>query len=239
MAPGTVFLLALGAIGRRNMGTRRLRYIEFDGQVYLVRRDEAWTFPDESESLPFEVDERHRTSIRGREVSYCRARLDRFPSEWTFKDDVPGMEDVDPVVRQAINASLPRCVVGVLALDPRGRLLMVKSNRGFTKGMWNIPGGFIDYGEHPEEAAVREVEEETGVRVRLGGLVGVYQERFQSPYFMYGFIYEGHVEGGALRADPQEIEAVDWMTPERAHAETRNPFARSAMQKRFRITPTP
>jgi 8-oxo-dGTP pyrophosphatase MutT (NUDIX family) len=99
--------------------------------------------------------------------------------------------------------------------------------------MWNIPGGFIEYGEHPEQAAPREVSEETGVRVRLGNLLGVYQERFGSPYFMYGFMYDGTPTSEAIRVDPSEIEAAQWMEPQRAHDETRNPFARAALRKRF------
>jgi 8-oxo-dGTP diphosphatase len=212
---------------------RRLRYIEFDGQVYLVRRNGLWTFPDADERLPFAVREQHAARIMDADVAYCRPTLAAFPKEWVYKDDVPHLPDIDPVVRQAINASLARCVVGVLVVDAQDRVLMVKSNRGFTKGMWNIPGGFIDYGEHPEEAAVREVREETGIDVRLGPLLGVYKERFQSPYFMYGFMYEGTPASTVLRTDPNEIDEASWMAPERAHRETRNPFARAAFEKRF------
>jgi len=212
---------------------RRLRYIEFDGQVFLVRRNGALTFPDVGDPLPFEVREQHATRVLDAEVSYCRPVLSRFPSEWVYKDDVPHLPDVDPIVRQAINASLARCVVGVLIVNHEERVLMVKSNRGFTKGMWNIPGGFIDYGEHPEEAAVREVREETGVAIRLGRLLGVYKERFQSPYFMYGFMYDGEPLSTSLTTDPNEIEAASWMEPSQAHRETRNPFARAAFEKRF------
>lgn len=210
------------------MAGRRLLYIEFDGQVFLVKRGGKWTFPTVGEAVPFPVAERHRARILDAEVLYCRPTLDAFPADWTYKDDVPHMEDVDAVVQQAINASLARCVVGVLVRDAEGRVLMVKSSRGFTKGMWNIPGGFVDYGEHPEEAAVRELAEETGLEVELGGLLGVYKERFASPYFMYGFMYEGRTRAGTLRVDPTEIEEAAWMDPRTAYAQTRNPFARNA-----------
>ena len=46
---------------------------------------------------------------------------------------------------------------------------------------WALPGGFIDYGETVEQAAVREALEETHLRVRLEGLLGVYSDPARDP----------------------------------------------------------
>ncbi len=46
---------------------------------------------------------------------------------------------------------------------------------------WALPGGFIDYGESAEDAAVREAKEETGLDVRLIGLLGVYSKPGRDP----------------------------------------------------------
>ena len=48
---------------------------------------------------------------------------------------------------------------------------------------WALPGGFIDYGESAEQAAVREALEETGLAVRLTGLLGVYSDPDRDPRF--------------------------------------------------------
>jgi len=46
---------------------------------------------------------------------------------------------------------------------------------------WAIPGGFVDYGETVEGAAVREAREETGLDVRLSRLLGVYSDPERDP----------------------------------------------------------
>jgi ADP-ribose pyrophosphatase YjhB (NUDIX family) len=46
---------------------------------------------------------------------------------------------------------------------------------------WALPGGFVDYGERVEEAARREAAEETGLRVTLTALLGVYSDPARDP----------------------------------------------------------
>jgi len=54
----------------------------------------------------------------------------------------------------------------------RELLLMQRSDNG----CWGLPGGYVDPGESVAEAALREVLEETGYRVELGRLIGVYSD---------------------------------------------------------------
>ena len=67
----------------------------------------------------------------------------------------------------------PKVAVAVVATDD-GKILMVKRAIDPMMGRWSLPAGYVDRGEVVEEAAVREVREETGVEVRLDSLLGVY-----------------------------------------------------------------
>lgn len=66
----------------------------------------------------------------------------------------------------------PRVGVGAVVLDGE-RVLLARRGRAPSAGKWSIPGGLVHLGERLEEAAVREVQEETGLHVRLLGLCGV------------------------------------------------------------------
>ena len=61
---------------------------------------------------------------------------------------------------------------------------------------WAIPGGFIDAGERAQDAAVREAMEETGLRVALTGLLGVYSDPARDPRrHTISTVYIGKAEG--------------------------------------------
>ena len=62
--------------------------------------------------------------------------------------------------------------VGAVIHDHRGRLLLIRRGQEPGRGLWSLPGGRVEPGETDHEAVVREVAEETGLRVRPGRLVG-------------------------------------------------------------------
>jgi 8-oxo-dGTP diphosphatase len=66
----------------------------------------------------------------------------------------------------------PRVGVGAIVIH-EGRVLLVRRGRAPALGLWSVPGGLVELGETTLDAARREVEEETGLDVRIAGLVGV------------------------------------------------------------------
>src|SRR5687767_11690657 len=67
----------------------------------------------------------------------------------------------------------PKVAVGVV-VDLDGRIVLGRRGHEPNMGRWSFPSGYVDAGEKVEDAAVREVEEETGIKVRIDRLLGVY-----------------------------------------------------------------
>lgn len=75
-------------------------------------------------------------------------------------------------VPQAVD--LPRLVaIGILTSGSRV-LVTRRPTGGPMPGMWEFPGGKVEFGEHPWEALRREIREELGIRIDAGQLFGVY-----------------------------------------------------------------
>ncbi len=103
-----------------------------------------------------------------------------------------------------------RCVGGVV-FDEAGRLLAVRRGRPPGAGLWSIPGGRVEAGETDEQALVRELLEETGLRVRPGALVGRVTRPGLGDTVYEIFDYTASVIGGRLAAGDDAAEAR-WVT---------------------------
>lgn len=73
----------------------------------------------------------------------------------------------------------PVPTVDVVIPAPENRVVLIR-RRNPPHG-WALPGGFVDYGESVEQAAMREAREETGLQVRLKALLGVYSHPERDP----------------------------------------------------------
>lgn len=113
------------------------------------------------------------------------------------------------LMRVAIFVLIPRHQVGtaIVLLDDQDRVLLLK--HVFHPGSpWGIPGGWLNRGENPETAVVREIMEETGLEARVSRLLHVRQHDFPRHLEI---IYQGHVAGGQLKLSA-EIEEAGWFS---------------------------
>lgn len=91
------------------------------------------------------------------------------------------------------------------------KVLLVKRSREPYKNTWMVPAGFVDFGEHPEKAAVREAKEEVGLDVKSLKLLDIRQSEDdpRSPGHMV-FFYEAKVVGKIKNNDKDENSEISW-----------------------------
>ncbi|MGE5827797.1 MAG: NUDIX hydrolase, partial [Micromonosporaceae bacterium] len=103
--------------------------------------------------------------------------------------------------------------------DGSGRVLLVRASAiSANAGRWFLPGGGVDHGEHPVQAVVREVAEETGLQVTVTGLDRVITDVERLPdgtlRHQDRLIFDVALAGGALRAEVGgSTDRVTWVAP--------------------------
>ena len=95
--------------------------------------------------------------------------------------------------------------------DPAGRLLLIKRGHEPGAGLWSLPGGRIEPGETDQQALVREVLEETGLRVDCGALLGTADLPGPGGAVIHVGDYLAVVTGGELAAGDDAADAR-WVT---------------------------
>ena len=106
----------------------------------------------------------------------------------------------------------PKPAACALIVDGSGRLLLGRRAGDPYRGCWDVPGGFVEEGEHPREALVREVREETGLDVETGRFVGIWMDTYGTgpdAVSTLNLYWEASVTGGALQA-ADDVSEVRW-----------------------------
>lgn len=114
--------------------------------------------------------------------------------------------------------------------DDEGRMLLPHWHHETLGGGWTLPGGGVEPGEHPDDAAVREVREETGYDVELTGVLAVDSQvipgdrrgdpaREGVPLQALRIIYTAQIVGGSLQIEQEgSTDDVGWHAPDEVEA---------------------
>lgn len=103
---------------------------------------------------------------------------------------------------------IPSLTVDVFIFDDEKNFILVKRKNNPYKGFWALPGGFVEYGETVENAAIRETKEETNIDVKLVSLLNVYSSPERDPRqhtVSVVYIGKGNINNAKASSDAEDI----------------------------------
>jgi 8-oxo-dGTP diphosphatase len=103
--------------------------------------------------------------------------------------------------------------VGVGVIVTKGdQVLLLRRTNVHGSGTWSTPGGHLDFGELPEQCAVREVKEETGIEIGEVEFRAVTSDLFEAEgkHYLTLWFEAEHESGEARVAAPEEMSDVGW-----------------------------
>ena len=145
--------------------------------------------------------------------------------------DVPNCPNDGPVWVLARNAP---CADVMIIRDTS--FLAVKRAHEPYFGYWAMPGGHLNLGEAPADAAIREAKEETGVHVKLGELLGTYIEPVGAGQFHQTSVYLATIPADAQLDASEESSSVAWFSIDRP-PENLVPHQRQRLTDYLRLAP--
>jgi ADP-ribose pyrophosphatase YjhB (NUDIX family) len=99
-------------------------------------------------------------------------------------------------------------------VDDEGRILLARRAREPRAALWDVPGGFLEPAESPEEGVRRELLEETGLRIEVGRYVGSFVDVYgDGGDTTLNIFFECRVLDGTMRAD-DDVSELRWFAPD-------------------------
>jgi 8-oxo-dGTP pyrophosphatase MutT (NUDIX family)/ubiquinone/menaquinone biosynthesis C-methylase UbiE len=185
------------------------------GHIWLsLRLGEGETWEDDGQGHPRFFAYYHPAEVElaleraGFRVLHCSTRRSAHRPELTWINALGWTKLVTPQVG-----------VNVAIFDGAGRVLLTRRQ---DNGLWCLPGGHMDVHETLQQAALRETQEETGLRVELERLAGLYSLHYPAGAFgqdsparhIVVALFRARATGGELALN-DEVTEFGWFAPDR------------------------
>lgn len=147
----------------------------------------------------------------------------------------------DPAAAEPIApAGRTRLGSHAICLDDAGRLLLCRlAVSEVASGAWTLPGGGVEFGEHPDDACLRELREETGLEGRIERVEDVFSHLYPASRWAGGqdlhflsVLYRVQIVGGELGDELDgSTDRAAWMTPDEIRGLALVELARAAIER--------
>jgi len=108
----------------------------------------------------------------------------------------------------------PGVGVGVL-IKSEGKILLQRRTGAHGEGTWSLPGGHLEFGETPEQTAIREAKEEVNADIKNIRVVGLTNDvmRADDKHYITIFVEAEYVGGEIKIAEPHRTTEIRWCDP--------------------------
>ena len=134
-----------------------------------------------------------------------------------------GLTPVDPEGQDRPPSARTRLGSYAVSVDGDGRILLCRLSADEVEaGAWTLPGGGVEYGEHPDDAVLRELQEEAGLIGRIDDVLGIFSRVYPrsraaggADLHFVGLLYRITHIGGELRDEIDgSTDTCAWFRPD-------------------------
>ena len=134
-----------------------------------------------------------------------------------------GLTPIDPEGQDGPPSPRTRLGAYAVTIDEDGRILLCRLAADEVEaGAWTLPGGGVEFGEHPDDTVLRELAEESGLTGRIDDVLGIFSKVYTrsraaggADLHFVGFLYRVTPTGGALRDEIEgSTDTCAWIGPD-------------------------